>query len=231
MFDNVGKGENTTNSCDWRNRLADLRGAYSENTIRAYSTGFRKFAEWCARVGQVPLPASPDTVAAFVEAMSMEWTPATIENRLAAIARVHRMLGHASPTDTETVKLAFRRITRAKGTRQRQAAGLSADLKERLLSACSRIPSWRARPGTDRRRLRYALPPLGAGEVACGGYLGPPRRRRQHPDPPIKDRSSRRGPACVSVEGDDGLRSRLARRQRDRVRAPLSGCSRLRRCA
>ena len=123
---------------DWRSRLGELKGAYSENTIRAYSTGFRRFAEWCDRVGQAPLPASPDTVAVFVEAMSTEWTPATIENRLAAIARVHRMLGHASPTDTETVKLAFRRITRAKGTRQRQAAGLSAELKRRLFAACSR---------------------------------------------------------------------------------------------
>ena len=122
---------------DWQRQLHSLRGAYSENTIRAYSTGFRRFAEWCVRVDQIPLPATPDTVAAFVGAMSMEWTPATIENRLAAIARVHRMLGHANPTDTETVKLAFRRITRAKGTRQRQAAGLSAELKQRLFAACS----------------------------------------------------------------------------------------------
>ena len=121
---------------EWHEKLASLRGAYSENTIRAYSTGFRRFAEWCALVDQAPLPATSDTVAAFVEAMSMEWAPATIENRLASIARVHRMLGHVSPTDTETVKLAFRRITRVKGTRQKQAAGLSADLKERLLAAC-----------------------------------------------------------------------------------------------
>jgi hypothetical protein len=63
----------------------------------------------------VPFPASPDAVAAFVEAMSGEWTPATIENRLASVARVHRMLGHASPIDTELVRLAFRRITRVKG--------------------------------------------------------------------------------------------------------------------
>ena len=122
----------------WLNQLAMLKGAYSENTIRAYSTGFRKFDEWCAAVGEMPLPASPEAIVAFVEAMSNDWTPATIENRLASIARVHRLLGHASPTDTDKVKLAFRRITRAKGTRQRQAAGLSADLKDRLLSACGR---------------------------------------------------------------------------------------------
>lgn len=121
---------------NWLQHLASLRGAYSENTLRAYATGFRKFAEWCDGVGEVPLPASADAVAAFVEAKSTEWTPATIENRLASIARVHRMLGHTSPTDTERVKLAFRRITRAKGTRQRQAAGLSAELKERLLATC-----------------------------------------------------------------------------------------------
>lgn len=121
---------------DWLQHLALLRGAYSENTLRAYATGFRKFAELCDCVGKAPLPASPDTVAAFIEAMSIEWTPATIENRLASIARVHRMLGHSSPTDTEIAKLAFRRITRAKGTRQRQAAGLSASLKLRLLAAC-----------------------------------------------------------------------------------------------
>jgi len=33
---------------DWMLRLADLAGAYSENTIRAYRADFHQFEEWCA---------------------------------------------------------------------------------------------------------------------------------------------------------------------------------------
>jgi site-specific recombinase XerD len=119
----------------WVNRIEALRGAYSENTIRAYRTDFRQFEEWCVERGVASLPASPELVADYVVTLSTERTPATIGRRIAGIARVHRLFGHPNPGSADVVVLALRRMHRTRGRRQAQAAGLSADLKAKLLAA------------------------------------------------------------------------------------------------
>jgi integrase/recombinase XerD len=120
---------------DWMLRLADLAGAYSKNTIRAYRADFQQFEEWCAERGAASLPASPEVIAAYVVALSTERTPATIGRRVAGIARVHRLFGYPNPASSDIVALAVRRMHRTRGRRQRQAAGLTADLKAMLLAA------------------------------------------------------------------------------------------------
>jgi integrase/recombinase XerD len=122
---------------DWNHHLTRLEGAYSENTIRAYRADFADFEEWCGRAGADSLPASPETVAAYIEALAPVKTPATIGRRMAGIGRVHRLLGHANPTATDLVTLALRRVVRSKGRRQKQAAGLCSNLRDRLIAACS----------------------------------------------------------------------------------------------
>ena len=116
----------------WKEQLHALRGAYSENTIRAYRADFADFEEWCLAASAVSLPALPETLATYVEAMALVKTPATVARRLAGIGRVHRLLGHANPGASDVVALALRRIFRSKGRRQKQAAGLSAILRDKL---------------------------------------------------------------------------------------------------
>lgn len=118
--------------------LQQLRGAYSENTIRGYRSDFRLFEDWCLTANASPLPATAETVVCFIEAMVDEKLPATIRRRLAGISRVHRLLGHPSPVSDQSVKLALRRLLRSKGTRQKQVLGLTATLKERLVAVCPR---------------------------------------------------------------------------------------------
>lgn len=102
------------------------RGAFSAATERAIRADSAIYSAWCVDAGVEPLPAVPDTVAAFLDAQAaLGKAPATIRRYLASVAHLHRAAGLPSPTTTEPVKLAMRRIARAKGTRQRQAQGIN----------------------------------------------------------------------------------------------------------
>ncbi|SDG88127.1 tyrosine-type recombinase/integrase [Pelagibacterium luteolum] len=122
---------------DWRPSLRRLEGAYAEATISSYRCDFEKFAAWCRRRRLRALPAKPETVAAYIEVSSEEVKPTTLKRRLSAIAKVHRIAGHVSPTDDEAVALAIRRAKRSKPGRPQQALGVTAERRDRLMSACS----------------------------------------------------------------------------------------------
>ncbi len=81
------------------------------------------------------MPASPETVAAFVDAMAEIRAPATVRRYCASIAAMHRAADLAPPTATQPVRLALRRMTRAKGSRQRQAEPLNRPALDRMLAA------------------------------------------------------------------------------------------------
>ena len=56
------------------------------STRKAYGTDFRLFKAWSEAKGVSPLPASPETVAAFLAAETGEGTkPSTLARRVAAI--------------------------------------------------------------------------------------------------------------------------------------------------
>ena len=61
-------------------------------TRKAYGTDFRLFKAWCEAKGVSPLPASPETVAAFLAAETGEGTkPSTLARRVAAIRYAHKL--------------------------------------------------------------------------------------------------------------------------------------------
>ncbi|MDI1346467.1 MAG: site-specific integrase [Pseudolabrys sp.] len=123
-------------SQNWRERLETLVGGYSANTIRCYRADFAIFEAWCRQEGRTALPATPETVAAFVLAQSKSAAPATVSRRRAGIAKIHRLLNLDSPVSTVEVNLATRTVFRQKGRRQDQALGLTGTLKQKLISAC-----------------------------------------------------------------------------------------------
>src|SRR5215475_6249946 len=64
------------------------------STRKAYGTDFRLFKAWCEAKGVSSLPASPETVAAFLAAETGNGTkPSTLARRVAAIRYAHK-LGH-----------------------------------------------------------------------------------------------------------------------------------------
>ena len=111
------------------------RGAFSENTERAVRADLAIFGAWCAEQGLSALPASPATIAAFVDAKAATRAAATVRRYVASIAVAHRAIGRGKSANSPAVKLALQRMNRGKGRRQVQARGLTWPLRERLLQA------------------------------------------------------------------------------------------------
>ena len=116
------------------------RGALSSNTERALKADTAIFTAWCVDQGRQGLPASPDTVARFVDAQAAIKAPATVRRYASSISRLHRAAGFDDPTKAEDAKLALRRMARANGVRQKQAAPLNRSVVDRLIAAAADGP-------------------------------------------------------------------------------------------
>ena len=110
-------------------------GAFSNNTERAVRSDLGIYAAWCEGEGKRALPAKPETVAAFVDAMAETRAPATVRRYVTSLGIAHRALGLERTLKSPQVRLALKRMHRRKGRRQDQAAGLTWPLRRRLLEA------------------------------------------------------------------------------------------------
>ena len=117
-----------------------MEGAFSANTKRALKADLRIYTAWCAEQGREALPASPDTVAAFVDAMAATRAPATVRRYVASIAAAHRAAGSPDAPRSPAVKLALQRMHRDRGRRQAQAPALIWPLRQRLVEAAGDRP-------------------------------------------------------------------------------------------
>ena len=99
----------------------DARGAFAPNTERALRADVAIFSAWCAEAGVPFLPASPVVAARFVDAMGTLKAPATVRRYMSSVATFHRAAGLPSPCEALEVRLALKRLHRAKGRAQAQA--------------------------------------------------------------------------------------------------------------
>jgi len=120
-------------------KLADharhAKGAYSEATMRAVKSDTAIWGAWCSDHGFTALPASPETLVAFIDDVSTTRAPATVRRYTASIAHLHRAAQVESPTTAEIVTLALKRMNKANGTRQAQAAPLNRPLVDKITAA------------------------------------------------------------------------------------------------
>lgn len=102
---------------DLRERARNLAAASkAENSIRAYRSDWRNFAEWCAAHGLQSLPATENTLAQFLANRTTSCKPSTIARQVVAISRAHAAAGHPSPAESEAVRAVLAGIRRSKGT-------------------------------------------------------------------------------------------------------------------
>jgi len=92
------------------------RQSKAENTLRGYRADWRDFCAWCEGHGVCPLPASPETVAAYIAECAGRLNVGTIQRRLNAIAEAHKATGLDSPTSAGMVRNTLKGIRRAFGT-------------------------------------------------------------------------------------------------------------------
>ena len=121
---------------DWRSEFKRLEGAYAPATMRSYRADVEAFENWCVAQGiDRPFPASVETVCQFLENEGACKAPSTVQRRLYAIRKVHRLLRLPDPTYDEEINLTFRRVRRANAVRPRQAKGLTRPYLDRFLES------------------------------------------------------------------------------------------------
>ena len=113
------------------------RRVYPEATLRAWRFDWSAFLAFCKPRGLLPLPASPATVAAYIEECGESGKkPATVRRYLATIACAHRAAKLMNPNDDEDVKLALKGLYTKSPKRQRQAKALGwHEIKRFLITA------------------------------------------------------------------------------------------------
>ncbi|MCY4669786.1 MAG: hypothetical protein OXC29_17590 [Rhodococcus sp.] len=116
------------------------------------------------------MPAQPETVAAFVDAMAEERAPATVRRYITSITEAHRAVGREGTLKSPVVRLALKRMHRRNGRRQEQATGLTWPLRNRLMETVG------GRLIDDRNRALLAVAYdtlLRRAELACLLELDP----------------------------------------------------------
>ncbi len=107
-----------------------IRASKAENTLRGYSADWRDFCAWSDAHGLSPLPAAPESVAAYIAECAGRLKVGSIQRRLNAIAEAHKAAGVESPTHNAIVANTMKGIRRTKGTAPVQkAAALTADVR------------------------------------------------------------------------------------------------------
>jgi hypothetical protein len=119
-------------------------------TRKAYRGDFVSFQAFCLSRGVASLPATPETVAAYLASEAESGLkPSTISRRCAAIRYAHKLAGHEPPTNSEAVKATLRGIRRSMGAAPVRKAPAVAEIMRRALhgSRDGRRP-WPAKVGT-----------------------------------------------------------------------------------
>src|ERR1041384_6482420 len=70
-----------------------IRASKAANTLRGYQSDWRDFCGGCESRGVQPLPAAPETVAAYIAECTTHLKAGSIQRRLNAIAEAHKATG------------------------------------------------------------------------------------------------------------------------------------------
>ena len=116
--------------------FAKFDGAFAKNTIRAYRSDFIQYQTWCFKNSLVPIPATADTMAMYVDYLSENNKSATIRRRINSLGTILKLSKNYDPTKQPEVILALKRMHRKIGRAQEQATPLTKPLLNQLLSNC-----------------------------------------------------------------------------------------------
>jgi integrase len=132
----AGQVDDDIYAANLRKDAESSRGTRTANTERALLGDVLLFSAWCTEAGRRHLPATAETVAAFVDAQAAAGkAPASIKRYAASIAAYHRAAQAPNPLALKIATDALKRMARARGERQRQAKGITDDLVVRMLAA------------------------------------------------------------------------------------------------
>ncbi len=109
--------------------------AKAKNTLEAYRKDWQDFYMFCTFSDLEALPASPETVMAYLVAQAEDHKVSTLERRIASISQAHQAVGYATPTSDIQVRVLMQGIRRSKGTAQTgKAPAVTSDIKAMVTS-------------------------------------------------------------------------------------------------
>jgi site-specific recombinase XerD len=110
--------------------LERIRESVPESTQLAYGGDMRRYREWCADEGRTPVPATGQTLAAYVDHLANQGrAPSTIGRALAAIGKAHSVADLPTPDRRylERVLARYRQQWAEQGKSVRKAPAVSID--------------------------------------------------------------------------------------------------------
>ena len=91
--------------------------ATEESTKRAYRTDWAHFSKWCMDAQRERLPATPETVAEYLNYMANKGAKNnTLKRRIVSISAAHKASGYETPTSSMLVRKVMQGIRRDIGT-------------------------------------------------------------------------------------------------------------------
>ncbi|NKS56282.1 integrase [Rhodococcus hoagii] len=133
----------------------------SPNTRLAQISDWNTFTQWCATVGQTPLPAQPEVVGWFLTDKSAAirpdgrpaYAPSTLSRWVASINKIHSLAGHPKPGQSDAVRQILRGIKRTRATPPTRREPLLTDDVRAIVEAMraqSATSTW-AKRAAERR--------------------------------------------------------------------------------
>jgi site-specific recombinase XerD len=123
-------------AADLESAAAFARAEKAPATRAAYRSDFAMFRAWCSGKGVASLPATPETVAAFLAHEAERGSAAsTITRRCAAVRYAHRLADLEPPTNSEKVRATLRGIRRTVGAAPARKAPVLAEMARAMALA------------------------------------------------------------------------------------------------
>jgi site-specific recombinase XerD len=105
-----------------------IEAAKSTATKAAYRKDMTHFRSWCEGMKRTALPASPETVVAYLTVHAKVHAVATLLRRLSSISQAHKAAGYEFNTKHPAVSAVLAGIKRKEGAAQVRKAALTTDI-------------------------------------------------------------------------------------------------------
>jgi len=99
--------------------LKNLKNSKALNTLRAYKSDYRDFANFCVRNSFKTLPSEPKIISLYLTYLSKSSKYSTLKRRLASISVIHKLSGYYIDTKHPIITENLMGIKRIKGSYQR----------------------------------------------------------------------------------------------------------------
>ena len=117
-----------------------IAAARAPRTRKSYASSWAGFAAWCRDHGRQSLPASVETVAAWMASLAKTGkAPATINTYLASVVVAHRTAGYALDRKNPLIADIWKGIRNETSRAQRQARPLAADELRSLIAGMGSV--------------------------------------------------------------------------------------------